>query len=145
MNLPSGHYQEPTMCLVSNAGHRPLHSWFNFWNPQANLTHHVLNSLASFNQQRGEKRENNYYAIPSIHEPYSHKQELFLHVEKHICSVFWHVHSRIKMSTQLAPWEPYEDVICAHPEFYKYWSWPLFLFGFWLSYFHLHFIYSKNT
>lgn len=61
--------------------------------------------------------------MPIIHEPYSHKQELLLHVEKkHICSVFSHVHSHIKMSSQLGPWEVYEDVLVVCPEFYKYGS-----------------------
>lgn len=32
-----------TYYMLSNAGHRPLHSWFNFWNPQTNLTYHILN------------------------------------------------------------------------------------------------------
>lgn len=51
-------------------------------------------------------------------------KELFLHMDKkHICSIFWHIHSHIKMSSQLAPWEPYEDGFFVHPEFYKYWPW----------------------
>lgn len=67
-NFPPGHHQEPTTCLVMLG--RSLHSWFNSWNPQANLIYHVLNrnSLAYFNQPR-EKRENMYYAMSSTHEP----------------------------------------------------------------------------
>lgn len=50
------------------------------------------------------EKENHYGIIPSRHEPYSHWRDSFSHANMmYICSTFWHVHSHIKTSSQLAP------------------------------------------
>lgn len=49
----------------------------------------------------------------------------------------------IKMSLQLAAWEPYKDVFFIARVLHQHWFWALVLFVLWFS-FHLHFTYSRN-
>lgn len=79
-------------------------------------------SLASFNQKRW-KKEN--YAIPNIHEPFSHNQDELFHVKKHICSIFWCVQ---KCSHSWLLGNLMNHVVFVHPELYKFWSLALFLY-----------------